>query len=68
MGKGGGVFDPVGEKWPQLIRDAHGPFFQTWVQPPPPPVRPALHIRMDIQTDGDYIRRVVYGPSGDHML
>ncbi len=23
---------------------------------------------MDIQTDSDYIKRVVHGPSGDHTL
>ncbi len=23
---------------------------------------------MDIQTDGDYIKRVVHGPPGDHTL
>ena len=39
-------------------------FFQKRVQPP----RPALHIWMDIQTDGDYIKRVVHGPPGDHTL
>ncbi len=31
-------------------------------------VGPTLHTWMDIQTDGDYIKRVVYGPSGDHTL
>ncbi len=40
--------------------------------PTPPLVRPALHIWMDgwtdIQTDGDYIKHVVHGPPGDHML
>ncbi len=31
-------------------------------------VGPTLHIWTDIQTDGDYIKRVVHGPPGDHTL
>ncbi len=44
----------------KMISDAHLQFSPTWVQPPPPIlVGPTLHIRMDIQTDGDYTERVV---------
>ncbi len=44
-------------------------FFQKRVQPPPPKTR-FTHTdgRTDIQTDGDYIKRVVHGPPGDHTL
>ncbi len=44
-------------------------FFQKRVQPNPPQLDPLYtHGRTDIQTDGDYIKRVVHGPSGDHTL
>ncbi len=57
--------DPLWEKWPEMISDAHWPFFHFSHSGsnPPPPVRPTLHTRMvgrtDIQTDGDYTKRVV---------
>ncbi len=38
--------------------------------PPAPPRLDPLYTygQTDIQTDSDYIKRVVYGPSGDHTL
>ncbi len=63
--------DPLLEKWSVGITDHFWPFFPKWVQPPPPPpLSPTLHTQTDgyIQTVGDYIKRVVYGPSGDHTL
>ncbi len=70
-GLGGGGGDPLWEKWPEMISDVHWPFFSK--AGPTPPPRPALHIqtadgRTYIQTDGDYIKRVVHGPPGDHTL
>ena len=35
LGRGEGL-DPLWEKWPEMISDAHWPFFPKWVQPPPP--------------------------------
>ncbi len=45
-------------------------FFQKLVQASPPPQLDPLYTHgwTDIQTDGDYIKRVVHGPSGDHTL
>ncbi len=49
-------------------------FFQKRVQPPPPGKTRFTHTdgwadgRTDIQTDGDYTKRVVHGPPGDHTL
>ncbi len=42
-------------------------FFQKRVQPPP---QDPLYTYgwTHIQTDGDYIKRVVHGPPGDHTL
>ncbi len=42
-------------------------FFQKRVQPPQDPLY-TYGWRTDIQTDGDYIKRVVHGPPGDHTL
>ncbi len=41
-------------------------FFQKRVQPPQDPLY--TYIRTHIQTDGDYIKRVVHGPPGNHTL
>ncbi len=43
-------------------------FFQKRVQPPPKTRFTHMDGRTDIQTDGDYIKRVVHGPPGDHTL
>ncbi len=44
-------------------------FFQKQVQPPNPRLDLLYTYRQtDIQTDGDYIKRVVHGPPGDHTL
>ncbi len=44
-------------------------FSQSGSNPPPGKTRfTHMNRRMDIQTDGDYIKRVVHGPPGDHTL
>ncbi len=44
-------------------------FSQSESNPPAFPLDPLYtQGQTHIQTDGDYIKRVVYGPSGDHTL
>ncbi len=43
-------------------------FFPKWVHPPPSQDPFYTYRWTDIQTDGDYIKRVVHGPPGDHTL
>ncbi len=51
------------DQWCSLTIFSQSGFFQ-----PPPPDPFYTYIRTHIQTDGDYIKRVVHGPSGDHTL